>query len=714
MATGDGSEILFSDGATFTNQGVALAKDGGEIDFRHATATNDGDMQAGRFGTLSFFKTSIDGSGGTIGAIGHGAQILIRDSGLNNAGTLQAADCGSMCVDDAKIHNQSGGEIDAKDGGIVNIDNSLVRNGGIMDAGRFGAIRIAHSLLKNTGTMEAVGLCSALILTCDLIGNTGHVLAKDAGAVEVTNSKLLNRGTGAEIEAKDCGSIVSFCHDSVTNKHGAEITATDFGTILFDDDKIANKHGSTIQASLGGLIKIDNSEIINQHDSFITAGVGGEITLAHDCITNTGASTIEAKGRDSTVNLEHAFVANDGGTIAALARNAVVNLFDSTIVGGTLETDHGGVIETVTGPEGHHSTSTFEDLTNEGYVLVQSNTTLALKGTIHNDGTIVVDPESGRGADLQIDGRVFLDGSGTVELDGRHDKITGGPDGGTLINHSTIDGFGQIGACDDDLTLHNKADGTVDADVAHKTLVVDTGSSTVVNAGLMEATLGGTLEMDSRLRNSGMVVAGKDSDATLDAHVHNKSGGEILADGDNAQVEFLNDSVRNQGTFDADHHGALLFDDATVWNASGVMNAEHHGIIELTDGATIIDGTINVHDNSTLDVEGTATLKDVTVNMVDPGIIDVGETTPSGAILYLDDATIIGGTLATAGDPYAGGSAIQVVDGTSTFDGDTGGARRSRDGHRLRAGRGRRPARGRGPHRSRRRHHRTRPGRRRP
>ena len=283
-------------------------------------------------------------------------------------------------------------------------------------------------------------------------------------------------------------------------------------------------------------------------------------------------------------------------------------------------------------------------------------------------------PESGRGADLQIDGRVFLDGSGTVELDGRHDKITGGPDGGTLVNSSTIDGFGQIGACDDDLTLHNKADGTIDADFAHKTLVVDTGGNTVVNAGLMEATLGGTLEINSRLRNSGMVVADKNSDVTLDAHVHNKSGGEILADGDNAQVEFLNDSVRNQGTFDADHHGTLLFDGATVWNASGVMNAEHHGVIELTDGATIIDGTINVHDNSTLDVEDTATLKDVTVNMVDPGTIDVGETTPSGAILYLDDTTIIGGTLATAGDPYDGGSAIQVVDGTSTFDGDTGGA----------------------------------------
>jgi hypothetical protein len=797
-ATGDGSEILFSDGATFTNQGVALAKNGGEIDFRHATVTNDagGDMQAGRFGTLSFFKTSIDNSGGTIGAIGHGAQILIRDSGLTNAGTLQASDCGSVCVDHAKIDNQSSGEIDAKDGGIVNIDDSFVlnggtmdaerfgtirvdhaflkntgmieavghdaqilvrdsdlsnagtlqaldcgsvcvdcvkidnqsggeidakdggiitlssvlltnapasapsdsnpdgepagkiltqdggtiriddsfvRNGGIMDAERFGTIRIAHSLLKNAGTMEAVGLCSALILTCDLIANTGHVLAKDAGAVEVTDSKLLNRGAGAEIEAKDCGSIVSFCHDSVANKHGAEILATDFGTILFDDDKIANKHGSTIQASLGGLIKIDHSEIINKHDSFITAGVGGDITLAHDCITNTGESFIEANGRDSVVYLEHSFVANDGGTIAALGHDAVVNLFDSTIVGGTLETQRGGVIETVTGPEGHHSTSTFEDLTNEGYVLVQSNTTLALKGTIHNDGTIVVDPESGRGADLQIDGKVFLDGSGTVELDGRHDKITGGPDGGTLVNSSTIDGFGQIGACDDDLTLHNKASGTIDADVAHKTLVVDTGGNTVVNAGLMEATLGGTLEIDSRLRNSAMVVADKDSDVTLDAHVHNKSGGEILADGDNAQVEFLNDSVRNQGTFDANHHGTLLFDGATVWNASGVMNAEHHGVIELTDGATIIDGTINVHDNSILDVEDTATLKDVTVNMVDPGTIDVGETTPSGAILYLDDSTIIGGTLATAGGPFAG-SAIQVINGTSTLDGRTGGA----------------------------------------
>ena len=109
VATGDGSEILFSDGAKFTNQGVALARNGGDIDFRHATVTNDagGDMQAGRFGTLSFFKAAIDNAGGTIGAVGHGAQILIRDSSLSNTGTLQATDCGSVCVDHSKISNQS-------------------------------------------------------------------------------------------------------------------------------------------------------------------------------------------------------------------------------------------------------------------------------------------------------------------------------------------------------------------------------------------------------------------------------------------------------------------------------------------------------------------------------------------------------------------------------------------------------------------------------
>ena len=475
--------------------------------------------------------------------------------------------------------------------------------------------------------MEAVGLCSALILTCDLIGNTGHVLAKDAGAVEVTNSKLLNRGTGAEIEAKDCGSIVSFCHDSVANKHGADITATDFGTILFDDDKIANKHGSTIQASLGGLIKIDHSEIINKHDSFITAGVGGDITLADDRITNTGASFIEAKGDDSVVYLEHSFVDNCDGTIAAIGCDANVVLINSTIVGGTLETRDGGVIETIAGPGGHHTTSTFENLTNKGYVLVQSNTTLALEGTIHNDGTIVVDPESGRGADLRIDGTVFLDGSGTVELDGRHDKITGGPDGGALINHSTIDGFGQIGTGNDDLTLHNKADGTVNADIRHETLIVDTGCNTITNAGLMEATKGGILDIESDVANAGgKLEALRFSTVILD-HIQINDG-KIEAIGRDADVELKDATIVGGDLVTGNPYladGGVI---ETVTEPDG-----HHSTSTFEDLTN--KGYVLVQSNTTLALEGT---------IHNDGTILVDPESGRGADLQIDGKVFLDGS----------------------------------------------------------------------
>ena len=99
-AIGCGSTILFSDGTELFNQGIALAKDGGQIDFWHATVDNEtgGEIEAGRFGTLSFVKTSIDNeTDATIGAVGHGAQIIIRDSGVTNTGILLAADCGSVC-----------------------------------------------------------------------------------------------------------------------------------------------------------------------------------------------------------------------------------------------------------------------------------------------------------------------------------------------------------------------------------------------------------------------------------------------------------------------------------------------------------------------------------------------------------------------------------------------------------------------------------------
>jgi len=589
--TGSGTLTLGS----LENYGTIKVDDHKHLVIDFENGTNFGAIKA-KDGTLSLEgNTFDDGSAqlsnyGRLVATDHG-KISADDITLVNYSRILAADCGSVCVDHAKIHNESGGEIDAKDWGIVNIDDSSVRNGGIIDAERHGTIRIGHSFLKNTGTIEAVGLCGAIILSCDLIANTGTVLASDAGAVEITDTKFFNDGSG-QVEATGCDSIITFCHDSIANKHGGEIIATGFGTVTFDDDAITNKHDSTIDASLGGLIKIDYSEIVNKDHSVIKAGGGGSVTLVDDCITNAGASTIEARGHDSTVNLDHTFVMNDGGTIAATGCDAVVNLVDTTIVGGTLETRHGGTIEVVAVKGDDTNMSVFDGsyghaVTIDGYVLVEAGANLELKGTIHNEGMIEVD---GRQTDLLIDGTVTLDGHGNVMLDNANhpaDQIVGGDgDGNTLYNvNNTIEGAGNIGTGNGDLWLINESCGKIDANSCEQTLTLDTGGNQITNAGTLAASYGGILDVESSVNNSGGSIkvsdgGSADFEKSVTGGTATIRGGTLEFDAaSNVRVAFDNGLDPDYGKFILKDWAAFTGDISGF--AGCQANAAHSDEIEL-------------------------------------------------------------------------------------------------------------------------------------
>ena len=71
-----------------------------------------------------------------------------------------------------------------------------------------------------------------------------------------------------------------------------------------------------------------------------------------------------------------------------------------------------------------------------------------------------------------------------------------------LINSDAISGAGQIGNCYSDLTLINAPCGVIDANVPDGTLAIDTGH-TVTDAGLLEASNGGTLLIDDAVIKSG-------------------------------------------------------------------------------------------------------------------------------------------------------------------------------------------------------------------
>ena len=103
---------------------------------------------------------------------------------------------------------------------------------------------------------------------------------------------------------------------------------------------------------------------------------------------------------------------------------------------------------------------------------------------------------------------VQLTGSGTVTLESgsqiEGNGSSASPD--TLENvNNTIEGAGTIGTGDGKLALENDTAGIIDANVANHTLTIDTGND-ITNAGLLEATGGGTLQINDPVNNSGGTI----------------------------------------------------------------------------------------------------------------------------------------------------------------------------------------------------------------
>jgi hypothetical protein len=235
------------------------------------------------------------------------------------------------------------------------------------------------------------------------------------------------------------------------------------------------------------------------------------------------------------------------GTIAALGSGTSVRLFSgSTIVGGTLNSTSGGVLQTVDPGGGAGASATLDGstsggaVTNRGTVFVADNTVLDLKGTITNSGSIVMSAGPNHTAALNVlSGGVILNGGGSVSLIGNTgaDIVTGSSTVTTLHNvDNTISGGGFIGDTGGNfLALDNQSGGTVNASNSTMALRMQ---NAVSNAGILEATSGGTLNIHATTVNqtatgvvealggsqvnllSGTIIAGGTLNSTSGGVVH--------------------------------------------------------------------------------------------------------------------------------------------------------------------------------------------------
>ena len=144
---------------------------------------------------------------------------------------------------------------------------------------------------------------------------------------------------------------------------------------------------------------------------------------------------------------------------------------------------------------------------NHGTITVSDGAELPLSGTIDNIGLIAINSTgdqtmlqlTGTGATLEGGGQVVMSGDATIAGTGPADVLT--------IVDNTISGSGHIGTGDGNLALVNEAHGVIDADVSGTALVLDTGNA-IVNAGLLEASNGGVLQVNDVVSGGHAGIAG--------------------------------------------------------------------------------------------------------------------------------------------------------------------------------------------------------------
>ena len=252
---------------------------------------------------------------------------------------------------------------------------------------------------------------------------------------------------------------------------------------------------STIQGT--GLIGNSGLNVANGASGVINANVSGQTLTLNQGGSMLNHGLLEATN-GGTLNLSSLTVDNSGGNVTAGAGSTVL-LTNTFVNGGTLN-NNGGTLETSSFAELNGALAGGITL-NGTYTGGTGGARPEINGTITNNlGTLVITGGSGTNAFLALAGNTTLQG-GTVTLaytgSGNGVGVIEQSFGGTtLTNNALIQGGGIIG--NGGIALNNTALGTINANVSGQTLFLN-GSGGTTNHGLLEATNGGTLELDSQV-----------------------------------------------------------------------------------------------------------------------------------------------------------------------------------------------------------------------
>jgi hypothetical protein len=434
----------------------------------------------------------------------------------------------------------------------------ILSNGTVGPAGTAGSpINLALSNPSSTNGAPVSVTISGMPSGWSL--NAGENLGNGTWAVQSEDLSQLELATAATF----AGAMLLKVAETWTNADGTT------GTAFIADNVEAYALGSPIFALAGD----DNLTGTGGNDMFVFAQPIGNDTIYG---FNAASDTIDLTGFSSAGSYGDLHIADNAGG------NAVITL---------------GNGETITLAGVDASALSASDFVfnqtpvtvNHGTITVGDGAELPLSGTIDNVGLIAID-STGDQSVLQLTGDgATLDGGGHVTMSGDA-EITGTGPSDVLTNvDNTISGSGQIGTGDGNLTLVNEAHGVINADVAGAALVLDTGHA-IVNAGLLEATNGGVLQVDDAVNGGNANIAGGivafEAQANVNVTFDNGSSGTDYGKLDLGHAESFTGTISGFSGTDAAHSDVVDLADIN-FNSAQFAETYHAntGVLTVTDGA---------------------------------------------------------------------------------------------------------------------------------
>lgn len=489
---------------------------------------------------------------------------------------------------------------------------------------------LVNGNVNNAGTLgvNAVGGLTDLI-----VGSGGTVSFSGGGNVTLSNSgnnRVYSNTTGSVLNNVDnvfrgAGQIFSNGRMSVVNGAGG----------VFD----ANQ---TQALSLSGFNSVGAT--------FTNAG----ILRATNTTVGNGGLVISSMTLDNTAS-------GNSGRVSAIGSNSHVNLASSAIVGGTLSTSGGGVIQTTSGFSAldGRQVSAPVIITAGSNVNVSNATGLDLYGSIANSGTITVNA-GGSLTDLRMADGTTLTGGGSIVLSGSgNGRIYGVANSGMEVVtnvDNTISGTGHFGA-GNSVLFKNQAGGLVVADQATALTItpttinsngqITTNGGGFVNQGTLRATGAGGLVLSGGQfnNNGGTIEALTGSTVWLQGGttisggtLGRASGGEVRTTANNS----VNLDGVSQGTLTI--AGNYVAGNNSVTNLSGAI--ANTGTLKVDAGVSLTDlhfadgttltggGTIRLSDNGNNRVFGVANSGLEVVTNVDNTIVGAGQFGVGNSVLF--------------------------------------------------------------------------------